>query len=199
MLQCFVAFSTLTSFNSNISPNNCICDTGQVWRLITPIFLHAGILHIFSNILFQIRFGYTLEVRWGWIRFFIVYLLCGIMASLWSSVLNKDSVSVGASGALFGLVGSDITYVLYNYQYIPHAKREAIFIAFILLITFLFGASGGTVDNFAHLGGLIGGFPLGIAMPPTLVKRDHEIIWRIGGWIGYGGLFLLFALLEWGR
>lgn len=168
----------------------------EVWRLITPIFLHAGVLHLLSNLLFQIRFGYTLERRWQWWRFFLVYLLTGISASLWSAVLSPKNVSVGASGALFGLVGADITYVAYNYQYIPHAKRELIFIAIITLVTFLFGI-GSSVDNYAHLGGLISGLGLGVAIPPALVKRPTEVILRLAGAILFGGLFLLFVLLLW--
>jgi rhomboid protease GluP len=75
---------------------------GAVWRLLTAIFLHAGILHIASNLFFQLRFGYITELRWGRWRWLAVYIISGLMASLFSTKLGPRSVSVGASGALFG-------------------------------------------------------------------------------------------------
>ena len=75
---------------------------GAVWRLLTAIFLHAGILHIASNLFFQLRFGYITELRWGRWRWLAVYIISGVMASLFSTKLGPRSVSVGASGALFG-------------------------------------------------------------------------------------------------
>lgn len=87
----------------------------ELWRLFTPIFLHAGILHLAGNMFFQLRFGYVLEDRWNWKRFSFIYIAAGVMASLWSAVLAFKTVSVGASGALAGLLGADITYIAYNW------------------------------------------------------------------------------------
>jgi len=175
-----------------------IRNNGQVWRLLTSIILHAGILHILSNVFIQLRFGYTLELRWGWPKFVMIYILTGISASLWSSVLSYESVSVGASGALFGLVGADLAYVIYNWKEIPHVQQEACFIAMITVLTFLFGIDS-QVDNFAHLGGLISGLCMGMWLPITLVKRPGNIenYWRYGGMILFWGFFLLFCLLLW--
>jgi membrane associated rhomboid family serine protease len=169
---------------------------GAVWRLLTNIILHAGILHILSNTFCQLRFGYTLELRWGWPKFVVIYLLTGISAALWSCVLSWKAVSVGASGALFGLVGADISYIIYNWREIPQAPQEACLIAFITIITFLFGIDT-TVDNFAHLGGLISGIFAGMWIPVTLVKRGNtqEMLYRGIGAVGFWGLFLLFLLL----
>lgn len=189
--------STLTLYNMGGKWMIDIRD-GAVWRLFTSIILHAGILHLLSNVFFTVRFGYTLELRWGWPKLLFVYIASGIGASLWSCVLSYKAVSVGASGALFGIIGADIAYLAYNWNEIPHAQQEACTIAILTIITFLFGINT-TVDNFAHIGGLIMGFFLGMFVPVTLVKREKqwEYGWKGAGIAGYCGLFLLFSLLLW--
>lgn len=167
---------------------------GQVWRLFTAIVLHAGIMHLASNTFFQLRFGFVLEKRWGIARFLGVYVLSGLMASLFSAQLSKNNVSVGASGALFGLVGADMTYLAYNWVEIPHKESEACFVAFVTLINFLLGIDK-TIDNWAHFGGLVGGLFLGIGLAPHLVQRPSEIWFKAGAWFVYCGLWLMFLLL----
>ena len=169
---------------------------GGVWRLLTAIVLHAGVLHIASNIFFQLRFGYVTEKRWGTIRWVTVYVLAGLMASLWSTVLGPKSVSVGASGALFGIIAADLTYLAYNWQHIPHNRQEAIMLVLVAVINLLLGMGSG-IDNYAHLGGLVGGLFLGVAMPPHLEKRPLENVFRAAAWFLFGGLALLFMLLIW--
>ena len=171
--------------------------SGAVWRLLTPIFLHAGILHLAGNAWMLLRFGYVLETRWGWWRFGLVYLLSGLGASLWSAVLGYETVSVGASGAIMGLMGADIAYVLYNYHEVPDVKMECVFIAITIVLNFLFGLTQVGIDNYAHLGGLVMGFPLGVCFVPLVEKRDKERMWRAAAAAMYGGLFLLFCLLLW--
>jgi len=170
---------------------------GAVWRLITPIFLHAGVLHIAGNLWMLLRFGYVLETRWGWWRFGLVYLLAGIGASMWSAVLGFDTISVGASGAIMGIMVADISYIAYNWQEIPDVKIEAIFITITVVINFLFGISQTGIDNWAHFGGLMMGLPLGLWFVPLVQKRGIERIVRIVAAVWYLGLFLLFSLLLW--
>lgn len=124
-----------------------------------------------------------------------MFLLTGISASLWSTVIDWNSVSVGASGAIMGLFGADITYLLYNWHEIPDIKMEAMFLGVVILITFLLGLGSTGIDNAAHIGGLIAGLPLGICLVPHVEKRDHEKLFRIAGGVVFGGLFLLFCLL----
>jgi rhomboid protease GluP len=169
---------------------------GAVWRLLTPIVLHAGIIHIAGNMFFQLRFGYVTEQRWGRWRWLGLYILAGVMASLWSTVLGPKSVSVGASGALFGIIGADMTYLAYNWVQIPHNRQEAFFLGFVVIINFLLGMGSG-IDNYAHLGGLMGGLFLGILIPPHLEKRPAELWIRIGAGVGFAALALLFMLLIW--
>lgn len=142
---------------------------GQVWRLVTPIFLHAGIIHLVSNLFFQLHFGFTFETRWGWRRFATVYMLTGVGASLLSSVTSPEQISVGASGALFGLLGADAVYLFMNWVDIPQNKGEACVLTFVIVINFILGFSkDGEIDNMAHLGGLITGIFCGAFICPPL-------------------------------
>jgi len=169
---------------------------GAVWRLITPIFLHAGFIHILSNLFFQLRFGYVLELRWGIIRFIVIYLVTGIGASFLSCLGSPGSVSVGASGALFGIIGANISYLIYNWPKIPNNSNEACILVFVVVVNFLVGISG-NVDNWAHFGGLITGFLIGVSLPNPIHIRPHETWYRIAFGIGTGILFLIFALVLW--
>jgi len=129
--------------------------SGEIWRLITGTFLHAGIIHLFTNMYSLYIIGSQLENFVGKKKFTIIYLLSAISGSLMSSVFS-DSLSVGASGAIFGLLGS-MLYFGYHYRlYLGSVIRTQI-IPIILLNLFLgFSLSG--IDNAAHIGGLIGGY-----------------------------------------
>jgi len=169
---------------------------GAVWRLLTAIVLHAGILHLASNMFFQLRFGFITELRWGRWRWLGLYVLAGVMASLWSTKLGPHSVSVGASGALFGIIGADLTYLAYNWSTIPHNRQEGFFLVFMIVINLLLGMGTG-IDNYAHLGGLVGGLFLGIAIPPHVEKRPLEWVFRGAAGFLFAMLALLFILLIW--
>lgn len=118
------------------------------------------------------------------------------MGSLWSTYFSFYTVSIGASGAIFGLVGADITYLIYNWHEIPQNGMELCILSVILLMNFLFGIGSG-VDNYAHLGGLIGGMLLGLGLTPPLIRRVKEKYYRGGATAGFCGLALLFILLIW--
>lgn len=78
----------------------------EVWRFFTPIFLHSGIIHIFTNLLMQLRLGLYLEVTWGIHIWLPIYILGGIFGNIYSSIIKYDSISVGASGALMSILGA---------------------------------------------------------------------------------------------
>jgi membrane associated rhomboid family serine protease len=167
---------------------------GHIWRLFTANLLHAGFVHICSNTFFTLKFGYVTEARWGIGRWLAIYILTGISGNLWSTDLKPGSVSIGASAALFGIVGADFTYLIYNWNRIPQNKLELCFITVITVINFLLGL-GSSIDNYAHLGGLIGGLALGIAIPPHLEPRDKEVFFRGFAAFVFFALTLLFLLL----
>ncbi len=128
---------------------------GQVWRLLTGTFLHAGLIHLLVNIYSLCIIGMQLENFIGKKKFLTIYLVSAISGSLMSSLFTQ-TISVGASGAIFGLLGS-MLYFGYHYRlYLGNVLRAQI-IPLIFLNLFL-GFMLGGVDNAAHIGGLIGGY-----------------------------------------
>lgn len=156
-----------------------ICE-GRLDRLVSPIILHAGFIHICSNLFFQMHFGFILEERWTSVRFAIIYFFTGVGASFLSAVANPTSVSVGASGALFGIIGANIMYLIMNWARVPGVQREMCCMILITLFNFTFGGvSGGqeveqNIDSWAHFGGLLTGF-LGA---PLILPIDN-VMWSM--------------------
>ena len=89
----------------------------QPWRLFTSIFLHSGIIHIVLNLVLQLRLALHAEVVWGMWRFLPIYFACGINGALWSAVIMPNTLSVGASGALLGVVGAWFVFLLCHYYH----------------------------------------------------------------------------------
>lgn len=169
----------------------CI-QAGEIFRLFTPIVLHAGIIHLCSNLFFQLHFGFTLEKRWNWKRFAMIYLITGLGASLLSSVTSPVTVSIGASGALFGILGADLAYLIMNWQDIPQNKPEACVLTMVIVMNFLIGVASDGIDNFAHLGGLLTGIFAGAFLcPPVHVWP----VTRLYQWIGAFLTIVFFTTL----
>mmetsp|Transcript_35213 Transcript_35213/g.49280 ORF Transcript_35213/g.49280 Transcript_35213/m.49280 type:complete len:319 (-) Transcript_35213:108-1064(-) len=170
---------------------------GQVYRFVTPVFLHGGILHLASNLFFQCRVGYIFELRWGLANYIATYFLTGIGATYFSCLMSPKTISVGASGALFGLIGADISYLIMNWSFLPNQEKyqELCIVICILLINFLLGVSGGSdgnIDNSAHFGGLVFGFLIGFALTNLLQPEDPKgKFYRILGWGSYIGLSVI--------
>lgn len=134
---------------------------GQWWRLLTSVFVHGGIMHIGYNLLTLFLIGIFLESFVGSKRFMIIYLVCGIVASIVSLYWHENTISVGASGAIFGMFGLVLALMLINFIDRGLLKFVLIFIGINLLI----GLSG-MIDTAAHLGGLICGFLIGLTYFP---------------------------------
>ena len=175
---------TLLLFGANYRP---LVQIGQVWRLATSIFLHAGIVHLLVNMYSLYILGKQMEGFLGRFKFLIVYLGSGILGSLLSVVVHS-SVSVGASGAIFGLLGS-LLYFGYHYRlYLGTVLKTQVIP--IIIINLLIGFLVPGIDNFAHIGGLVGGYLLTmvVGVPGKSKKSD-----RINGAIV---LILLVAFLS---
>ena len=179
-----------------------IRNQGQGWRLLSAIWLHSGILHWAMNMAGLAVLGYTIEARLSPLPYAFVFLCTGVLGNLWSSVSYADSVGVGASGAIFGLLGANLTYLLYNWPLIECAVWEfallVVYAAVGIGIGFLSVVSG-NLDNFAHLGGLLCGLAMGMWAVPSPAKRRWfvEASWRLLGLLAFVGLFVLFSLLLW--
>ena len=141
---------------------------GQPWRLLTSVFVHAGLSHLLLNLFSLWLLGLLVEDRVGPLRLLLVYLACGVggsLASLWwhDSGIN----SVGASGAIFGLYGLLLVLLVGQKLVLDKSDRRAM-LGLVLYLVFsnLLSGLSGNIDNAAHLGGLITG--LFIAGPLSL-------------------------------
>ncbi|GFP93314.1 rhomboid-like protease 4 [Phtheirospermum japonicum] len=94
---------------------NKIVHENQAWRLITSIWLHAGVIHLLANMLSLVFIEICLEQQFGFLRVGLIYLLSGISESILSSLFIQNNISVGASGALFGLLGVMLFELLTNW------------------------------------------------------------------------------------
>ena len=174
----FLSFSatTLAMLGGN---NLMLVQNGEVWRLLTSAFLHAGLIHLLVNMYSLAILGTQVETFIGKWKFLFIYLISAISGNLLSLVFSAENViSVGASGALFGLMGA-LLYFGYHYRlYLSEAIRNQIIPIIILNLLIGFTISG--IDNVAHIGGLIGGYlaAMAIGIDYKSAKRD-----MLNGWI----------------
>lgn len=161
---------------------------GQYYRLLTGIFLHGGILHLLFNCYALYVIGAQVENFLGRIKFIIIYLVSGITGALFSVIFGGNFASIGASGAIFGLLGA-LVYFGYHYRvYLGTVIKSQIIPLIVLNLLLGFCVSG--IDNFAHIGGLIGGTLMSIALG---VKDKSSWFERINGWI-ITIIFLAFTI-----
>ena len=128
---------------------------GQWWRLITPMFLHIGIIHLLMNSMALYFLGTTVERIFGRFRFLFIFLLAGFMGNVASFVFSPQSISAGASGGIFGLFGALLFFGLVHPR--PFFRTMGANIITLVGINLLIGFLPG-IDFAGHLGGLVGGF-----------------------------------------
>ncbi len=130
---------------------------GQVWRLFTAMFLHIGVLHLLFNLYALNALGPLVEGYFGTLRFLAIYVLAGLFGSL-ASFAFSPAISAGASGAIFGLAGATTVYFL-RYRENYGARGRAILQNMLVVIgvNLAFGMMSPGIDNWGHMGGLIGG------------------------------------------
>ena len=176
--------NVLAKFGAN---NILLIKNGEIWRLLTCAFLHVGLIHLVVNMYSLRVIGPSVEGLIGKGKFVFIYLISAISASLMSLVfVDSNIVSVGASGAIFGLMGA-LLYFGYHYRlYLNDAIKTQIIpvILFNLIIGFMMPG----IDNGAHIGGLIGGY---LATMAIGIKNKSEKKDMINGWIVLI-LYLLF-------
>ncbi|MGO4772366.1 rhomboid family intramembrane serine protease [Flavobacterium sp. W22_SRS_FK3] len=171
----FISFKgkDLLEIGANFKP---LVADGQWWRLLTSVFLHGGLMHLISNMFGLYIVGLFVEPIVGKTKYFLIYLSTGILASLSSIGWHEATVSVGASGAIFGLYGIFIALLLF--KVFPPQLSKA-FLSFSLIFVgynLLMGLMGG-IDNAAHIGGLLSGFIIGCFIAPQLkeqIEFDNE-------------------------
>ena len=201
ILACIVMYFVLAFNNKNLlnfsaislayfgGNNLALVQSGEVWRVITSAFLHAGLIHLVVNMYSLAIIGTQVETFIGKWKFFGIYLISAISGNLLSLTFSSANIiSVGASGALFGLMGA-LLYFGYHYRlYLSEAIRNQI--VPIILVNLLLGFMISGIDNVAHIGGLIGGYLASMAfgIENKSTKKD-----MINGWIV---LILYIAFLS---
>lgn len=168
----FISFKSqdLLNWGANFRPSIL---NGEWWRLITSTFLHGGLMHLLTNMYGLLFVGIILEPLLGRTKYLTAYLFTGIVASCASLWWYDATVSVGASGAIFGLYGLFLAFLLTKI-FPPDFGRTfltstLIFIGYNLLM----GLAGG-IDNAAHIGGLLSGFITGLLLSPTLKNQVDD-------------------------
>lgn len=145
---------------------------GQWYRLITSSFIHFDIMHLFNNMLLFICLGSYLERALGKVRYIIFFFAVAVLSSVASMchMINSGDLafSAGASGIVFGMIGALLYMVLRNKGRFQNLTLRRFIIMIILSLYFGFASAG--VDNAAHVGGLCGGFIMGI----LLYRKEKE-------------------------
>ena len=143
---------TLSMFNFAVDKDAIL--SGQYYRLITAAFFHVDIIHLACNMYSLYVIGTQIETLLGKAKYLIIYFLSALTASLLSTVLSTGP-SVGASGAIFGLLGA---LVYFGYHYRLYLGNTLIYSVIpVIILNLVIGASVPAIDNFAHIGGLLGG------------------------------------------
>lgn len=160
---------------------NKVVHDHQQWRLISSIWLHGGVVHLLANMLSLLFIGIGLEQEFGFLRIGPLYIISGIGGSVLSALFIKSSISVGASGALFGLLGSMLSELITNWTVYANKCSALMSLVFIIAINLAIGILP-RVDNFAHVGGFISGFLLGFVL---LMRPQFGYVSRNNAPIGY--------------
>lgn len=185
-------FPILTNTYDTVLNNFCIyapsIKSGQYYRLITGIFLHGNIIHLALNCYSLYVIGTQLESFLGKVKYLIVYLFSGLSGALFSMMFNHNAASIGASGAIFGLLGS-LLYFGYHYRvYLGNVLKSQIIPLILINLGIGFLSSG--IDNFAHIGGLIGGAVITMGLG---IKYKSSTFEKLNGYI-VSFIFLAFSI-----
>ena len=176
---------TLLNFGANL---DVLTKNGEFYRLLTCAFLHIGIFHLFFNMYALFIIGPQVESFYGKARYLFIYLVSAITGSMMSIAFNHNVISAGASGAIFGLLGC-LLYFGYHYRiYLGNVIRSQIVPIIVLNLVLGFMLTG--IDNFAHIGGLVGGILATMAIGIPNKKNNTD---RINGIILFA-IYLIFCI-----
>lgn len=181
---------------------------GQIWRLFTPMLLHGSLVHIGFNMYALYIFGRNLERFYGHIRFLALYLLAAFAGNVASFLLTQN-VSVGASTAIYGLLGAEAMFLYTNRELFGERMRASLYnVVFIAVVNLLISLSPG-IDLWGHVGGLVGGGLFAFLAGPLLQvqggfpafsledRRTTAQVWTAGFLVG--GIFCLLTVVGFFR
>lgn len=164
-----ISNSVLISFGAKY---NQLINSGQIWRLITCAFLHSNLIHIACNMYSIYIVGPQIEQIYGKIKYLVIYFISCITASLLSYFMSPNGISVGASGGIFGLLGALLAFAI-----VERNKMQKKYISSLLqviAVNLFIGMSVQNIDNFAHVGGLIGGMVIGYISYRLIIKAKSN-------------------------
>jgi rhomboid protease GluP len=158
----------LLAWGANFGPYVAV--DGEYWRLLTSMFLHIGFVHLAFNMWCLLSAGPMIERLFGNLAFAAVYLLSGLGGQLASQTFHPLIVSAGASGAIFGIFGALVGFLLIQHQSIPAAMIRPLRASATSFIAYniFFGMMSQQIDNAAHIGGLATGFICGLLLSRRL-------------------------------
>ena len=193
-------YNTLDKFGMKIPSK---IHSGQIYRLILFGILHANLIHICMNLFSQIIVGSLYEYHVGLLNAGLVYLLSNIGGGIFSCLIS-NSPGVGASVAIFGILGAYLSFNLINWNYLDRVMGpmnkfcNLIFMIMIVFINISYGFNNSMIDNWGHLGGLMFGFFLGFVFVKVYDEADGVLfnskIWRTIGIIVSIVLFVGFSI-----
>ena len=143
---------TLLKYGANL---DVLVKNGEYYRLFTCIFLHIGIMHLLCNLYSLYVIGREVENLFGKIKYIIIFILSGIFGSIMSLAFTHNTISAGASGAIFGLLGALLYFGMHYRTYLGEAIKRSIIPIIVVNLIIGFFAEG--IDLAAHIGGLVGG------------------------------------------
>eukprot|EP01034_Spumella_vulgaris_P033822 gene33822-41725_t len=145
-----------------------IVEKKEWWRLGSSIMLHAGIFHILPNIAIQLRVGGYLNLVYGTPKWLWIYVVSGVFGEMCSCLFIPDSVGVGSSGALMGMLSSWIVWIVFRWKKIPHECKKQrncqLFVVFASVVITLATSFTPNVDWAAHAGGTVQGLLWGVVL-----------------------------------
>ena len=163
--------STLLKYGANL---DVLVKEGEYYRLFTCMFLHIGIMHLACNMYSLYVVGREVESLFGKIKYIIIYVLSGIFGSIMSIAFTHNTISAGASGAIFGLLGALLYFGIHYRTYLGDAIKRSVIP--IIVINLLIGFFSEGIDLAAHIGGLVGGVLVAMMVGIPDKSKTKDII-----------------------
>lgn len=162
---------TLLKYGANL---DVLVKNGEYYRLFTCIFLHIGIMHLLCNMYSLYIIGREVENLFGKIKYIIIFILSGIFGSIMSLAFTHNTISAGASGAIFGLLGALLYFGMRYRTYLGEAIKRSIIPIIVVNLIIGFFAEG--IDLAAHIGGLVGGVLVAMMVGVPDKSKAKDII-----------------------